>query len=161
MIILQTVLQELRHLNLSVYRRMIALMKDETRQFIFFPNELTESTSLMRNRQESMNDANDRAIRSAAAFYNTALAGCGTVILISNDAENQRKAREEGINSMRMKVYIQKYLQAYPDLMDLLAADSSTILPSKHQSVYPAHLSMGDILVGLKAKRYLRGTIRR
>jgi exosome complex exonuclease DIS3/RRP44 len=47
-IILQTVLQELRHLNLAVYRRLSELLKDETRSYIFYPNEVSVSTAILR-----------------------------------------------------------------------------------------------------------------
>ncbi len=44
----QTVLQELRHLNLSVYRRIVAILKDESRSFIFYPNEISVATTVLR-----------------------------------------------------------------------------------------------------------------
>lgn len=44
----QTVLQELRNLNLSVYRRVVALLKSDTRSFIFYPNELSVTTASQR-----------------------------------------------------------------------------------------------------------------
>ena len=47
-VILQTVLQELQHLNLAVYRRLLALMKDETRCYIFYPNEISTDTQTAR-----------------------------------------------------------------------------------------------------------------
>ena len=47
-VIPQTVLQELRNLNLSVYRRVVALLKSDTRSFIFYPNELSVNTASVR-----------------------------------------------------------------------------------------------------------------
>ena len=38
-VILQTVLQEIQHLDVSIYRRICALLQDETKSYIFFPNE--------------------------------------------------------------------------------------------------------------------------
>ena len=38
-VILQTVLQEIQHLNVAIYRRICALLQDETKSYIFFPNE--------------------------------------------------------------------------------------------------------------------------
>ena len=40
MVILQTVMQELKHLNNSVYLRLLELVKDSSRSFIFYPNEI-------------------------------------------------------------------------------------------------------------------------
>jgi hypothetical protein len=51
-VILQTVLEEVRHLNISVYRRLLALIQDESRAFIFFPNEICERTFAVRNQNE-------------------------------------------------------------------------------------------------------------
>lgn len=44
----QTVLQELRHLNLSIYRRVVAILKDVSRSFIFYPNEISVATTILR-----------------------------------------------------------------------------------------------------------------
>jgi exosome complex exonuclease DIS3/RRP44 len=48
LVVLQTVLQELRHLNHSVYQRVMTLMKDASKSFIFYPNEASTSTSILR-----------------------------------------------------------------------------------------------------------------
>ncbi len=47
-VVLQTVLQELRHLNVGIYRRLLALMQDESRSYIFFPNEHCSETTQQR-----------------------------------------------------------------------------------------------------------------
>jgi hypothetical protein len=47
-VVLQTVLQELKHLNTSVYRRMLELMKTPTKSFIFYPNEASYHTAVFR-----------------------------------------------------------------------------------------------------------------
>lgn len=43
-VILQTVLQEIQHLNVAIYRRICALLQDETKSYIFFPNEQVSGT---------------------------------------------------------------------------------------------------------------------
>lgn len=43
-VIPQTVLSELKKLNLSMERRLLSLLKDEKRSFIFFPNEMCATT---------------------------------------------------------------------------------------------------------------------
>ena len=52
---------------------------------------------------ESPNDRNDRAIRVAAAWYMKRVPGMPIVVL-TNDAENRRKALEMGINAMSVQV---------------------------------------------------------
>lgn len=43
-IIPQTVLSELKKLNLSIQRRLLSLLRNEKRSFIFFPNEMCTGT---------------------------------------------------------------------------------------------------------------------
>jgi len=52
---------------------------------------------------ESPNDRNDRAIRVAAAWYMRRVPGM-PIIVLTNDAENRRKALEMGINAMSVQV---------------------------------------------------------
>lgn len=47
-VLAQTVLLELKHLNLSVFRRVTELIKDTTRTFIVFANEHATSTVVLR-----------------------------------------------------------------------------------------------------------------
>lgn len=54
---------------------------------------------------ESPNNRNDRAIRVAAAWYAQKLPSM-PVLLISNDADNLRRARAEGLNAMGIQVSI-------------------------------------------------------
>jgi hypothetical protein len=40
--------QELKHLNLSVYKRIGNLLKDDSRSYIFYPNECSSETAVLR-----------------------------------------------------------------------------------------------------------------
>ena len=53
---------------------------------------------------ESPNDRNDRAIRTAAAWYDARLPPSMPVIFITNDADNLRKAQEAGLRAMTVQV---------------------------------------------------------
>jgi hypothetical protein len=60
--------------------------------FHYVPLNYTPSYPIMphpRNAKESVNDANDRAIRSASLYFKRMLEGTGNVVLITNDADNQ------------------------------------------------------------------------
>lgn len=95
---MQTVLQEVRHIDVSVYRRLMLLVKDEGRNYIFCPNEVSAEITSQRLRGESDNDFNDRLIRRGASAYveliqsraqeGGAFSGC-KAFLISNDVENR------------------------------------------------------------------------
>jgi hypothetical protein len=73
LVVMQTVLQELRGLSLAVYRRVMALMKDESKSFIFYPNEQSADSVVHRLLTESDNDFNDRLIRHGAMVFHLAL----------------------------------------------------------------------------------------
>lgn len=47
-VIVQTVLQELKHLNANVHTRIMELMKDSSRSFIFYANEMSTDTATSR-----------------------------------------------------------------------------------------------------------------
>ena len=51
---------------------------------------------------ESINDRNDRAIRIAAAWYAELLPSM-PILLITNDADNLRRSRLEGLNAMSIQ----------------------------------------------------------
>ncbi len=62
-----------------------------------------------------------------------------------------------------MREYVEQYLHQYPELGDLLAADSSSpssACLSTLASPYPAHLDMSAVLLGLRNKTLLKGTLR-
>ena len=53
----------------------------------------------IRNAKETINDANDRAIRSSCLFFQKMVDGYGGVVLVTNDTDNQvgRKKRSNVI----------------------------------------------------------------
>lgn len=60
--------QEVRHNNLSLFRRLKQLLKEDARVFIFFANEHHCETFPGEIKGESPNDRNDRAIRIATSW---------------------------------------------------------------------------------------------
>jgi hypothetical protein len=64
---------QVRHRNLSVYNRLLSLLKDSSRRFFLFSNEHNKDTFTAHRPGESPNDRNDRAIRKCAAWYGTHL----------------------------------------------------------------------------------------
>ena len=167
-IVLQTVLQELCHLNLSVYRRLLALLKDTNKQFVYYANDASSFTKTSRSRGETINDCNDRAIRSSTHYYQSVLkatesgSSCSAVLL-TNDADNRKKARAEGLQCYGMRDYVDSFLSKYPEIRDVLSADSlsnSALLSGLSSYSYPPHLSPQELSAGLKGSRFHRGTLR-
>ena len=62
-IVLQTVLEEVRHRSSPIYKRLRDIIGDPNRNFYVFINEHHKDTYIERNRGETANDRNDRAIR--------------------------------------------------------------------------------------------------
>lgn len=67
-IVTQTVLEEVKHRNLAVARRLQSLLADHSRRFILFANEHQRATYAHPRDGETPNDRNDRAIRDVAAW---------------------------------------------------------------------------------------------
>ena len=63
---------------------------------------MCRDTYIKQNDGESPNDRNDRAIRVAAAWYTQRLPGV-EVLLLTNDADNRRKALAEGVKAMSVQ----------------------------------------------------------
>ena len=62
------VVQEARHNNLSLLRRLKQLLNDDSRVFVFFANEHHSQTFPPEIKGEAVNDRNDRAIRIATSW---------------------------------------------------------------------------------------------
>lgn len=68
---------------------------------------------------------------------------------------------------MCMRKYVEKFVNQYPELLDLVANDVTTMDASISSNInkvtndlYPPHLGMTEILQGLKSRKYLKGIIR-
>uniref|UniRef100_A0A8C0FBB0 Protein DIS3 homolog n=1 Tax=Bubo bubo TaxID=30461 RepID=A0A8C0FBB0_BUBBB len=127
-IVLQTVLQEVRNRSAPVYKRIRDVIQNPEKHFYSFTNEHHRETYIEQGRGESSNDRNDRAIRVAVKWYNEHLKKIEDeekiqVIFLTNDRTNKEKALEEGITAYTCEEYI-KSLTANPDLVDRLACVS-------------------------------------
>lgn len=104
-IVLQTVLEEVRNRSLPLYNRLRALTKSDEKRFYVFHNEFRQETYVKRLQGEIINDRNDRAVRRACSWYKSHLAAAvgGTatklpeIVMISDDRDNLVKAKKEGI----------------------------------------------------------------
>uniref|UniRef100_A0A1A8PEA2 Exosome complex exonuclease RRP44 n=1 Tax=Nothobranchius pienaari TaxID=704102 RepID=A0A1A8PEA2_9TELE len=165
-IILQTVLQEVRHRSAPVHKRLKDIIHEKEKHFYTFTNEHHRETFIERQPGESANDRNDRAIRVAVKWYSKHLQTLESgpdglkVVLLTNDQGNKQKAEENGMVAFKFEEYI-KSLLANPELVDLLALsndDKNEITSSK--VLFPEHLPLSRIQVGIKSGSYLQGTFR-
>lgn len=157
-IVLQIVLEELRNRSLPLYNRLIGLTKSDEKRFYVFFNEFRLETYVARESGETVNDRNDRAVRKAVNWYAEHLgksAGKGktvpAIVMLSNDRDNLRKAKEDGIAASSLRDYVQT-LENADELIDMIpetqAEVSRTRQPGEH--LYPEYLSMSKMMTGVK-----------
>ncbi|KAL1838003.1 hypothetical protein VTJ49DRAFT_3151 [Mycothermus thermophilus] len=158
-VVLQTVLEELRNRSLPLYNRLVSLTKSDEKRFYVFFNEFRLETHVARLEGESVNDRNDRAVRRAVAWYSQHLARTGAkkvpaVVMLSNDRENLRKAKEEGILASSLRGYVSQLkdgdslLDMVPDTEDHDDVSSKDRRPG--QPLYPEYFSMSKMMTGVK-----------
>ncbi|CAL8362508.1 unnamed protein product [Boreogadus saida] len=163
-IILQIVLQEVRHRSAPVYKRLKDIIHEKEKHFYTFTNEHHRDTFIEREPGESANDRNDRAIRVAVKWYShhldTAESDGLKVVLITNDQGNKEKAEESGLLVYKCEDYI-KSLLANPELVDRLAlTNDETKDISSSKVLFPEHLPLSRIQMGIKSGTFLQGTFR-
>lgn len=179
-IVLQVVLEELRGRSLPLYNRLIALTKSDEKRFYVFFNEFRLETYVVRDPGESVNDRNDRAVRKSVRWYAEHLARSApraknlpAVVMLSNDRDNLRKARDEGLAAESLGEYVQG-LENADELVDMIPETQPEVTrlrkPGEH--LYPEYYSMSRMMTGVKGSllhqgifnvspyNYLEGSIR-
>ncbi|XP_030817141.1 exosome complex exonuclease RRP44 [Camarhynchus parvulus] len=164
-IVLQTVLQEVRNRSAPVYKRIRDVIQNKEKHFYSFTNEHHRETYIEQKRGETANDRNDRAIRVAVKWYNEHLKKVEDeekiqVIFLTNDRINKEKALEEGITAYTCEEYI-KSLTANPELVDRLACVSDEGKEIEGgKIIFPEHIPLSKLQQGIKSGIYLQGTYR-
>ncbi|KAF2496072.1 RNB-domain-containing protein [Lophium mytilinum] len=167
-IVLQTVLEEVKNRSLPLYHRLISLTKNEDKRFFVFFNEFRLETHVGRDRGESINDRNDKAVRRAVQWYGEHLqeamrarksARCPTVVMISDDKENLRKAKVEKIPALTLTDYVSG-LENAEQLLDMVSAgkEQREVKSGKVELIYPEYYSMSKMITGVKAGTMHQGT---
>ncbi|KAG6000345.1 hypothetical protein E4U54_001445 [Claviceps lovelessii] len=155
-IILQTVLEELKNRSLPLYNRLIGLTKSEDKRFYVFFNDFRLETYVNREPNETVNDRNDRAVREAVKWYGEHLgrnkaAKVPAIVMLSDDQENLRKAREQNLNAVSLRTYV-KSLEGGEKLLDLVAeSQSQGGFQKPSQMLYPEYYSLSKMMTGVKA----------
>ncbi|KAH9927369.1 RNB-domain-containing protein [Amylocystis lapponica] len=172
-ILLQTVIEEVRHRSLPLYNRLKALVKAEDKQFWIFYNEYRSETAIVREEGETPNDRNDRGIRKATSWYNEHVSlarppirgqpvrAIPKIVLLTDDVANRQKAEKQGLSCVSVRRYVEG-MQESSRLLDLLSeAGSEDIEPTKavaaRQALYPDYLPMSMLLAGIKSGQLHQG----
>ncbi|EXJ96494.1 hypothetical protein A1O1_01620 [Capronia coronata CBS 617.96] len=176
-IILQTVLEELKNRSLPLYNRLMSLTRSEEKRFYLFFNEFRSETAVRRADGETINDRNDRSVRNAAAWYTSHLARATkkppVIVVLTNDQDNRRKAKKEGINALSLREYVEG-LDDADRLLDMVSqsAEGQESRALQGELFYPEYYSMSRMMTGIKAGtlhqgvfsvspyNYLEGTVK-
>lgn len=156
-IVLQTVLEELRNRSLPLYNRLMGLTKSEDKRFYVFYNDFRLETYVNREPNESVNDRNDRAIRLAVKWYGEHLARTRAkrvpaIVMLSDDQDNVRKAQAQGLNASLLAQYVQG-LEGGEKLLDMVAESQGRGggFNKAAQMLYPEHYTLSRMMTGVKA----------
>lgn len=161
-IILQTALEELRNRSLPLYNRLISLTKSEEKHFYVFFNDFRLETHVFREKGETINDRNDRAIRKAVGWYQDHLQKAlksnkrsktvPAIVMLSDDKENLRKARAENINACSLSNYVSG-LDDADRLLDMIDASrqGQEARGSTAEQIYPIYYTLSKMMTGIRA----------
>ncbi|KAG8625697.1 hypothetical protein KVT40_006098 [Elsinoe batatas] len=165
-IVLQTVLEEVKNRSLPLYHRLISLTKNEDKRFYIFFNEFRRETHVLRNAAETINDRNDRAVRVAVAWYQNHIRAavsergsrrCPAIVMLSDDRDNLKKAKAEGIEGASLRTYVEELPDA-DRLLDMVSEAKERRDSKPGDMLYPEYFSMSKMLTGIKAGTLHQGT---
>lgn len=156
-IILQTVLEELRNQSLPLYNRVLALTKSDEKHFCLFFNDFRLDTYVTRYEGESINDRNDRAVRQAVKWYGEHLErevkstrnarAAPLIVMLSDDRESLKRAKAEKIVACTLSDYVSG-LEDADRLLDLINESRNDHLSKAPASreMYAGYYPMSKIL---------------
>ncbi|KAI5707300.1 hypothetical protein M8J75_016503 [Diaphorina citri] len=156
-ILVQTILQEVKHRSSSVYKRLKDLISNPSRKFYVFVNEHHYETYVEQEPGESVNDRNDRALRRVATWYEEHLESAVRVILLSEDVRNRDLATQSGLLTSSIEGYISTLSNGEP-LLDKLSKKEAVVETSVKDSLYPLHATPSEIHAGIKNQSLLQGS---
>ena len=168
-IILQTVLEELRNRSLPLYNRVIGLTRSEDKHVYVFFNDFRLETYVIRERDESINDRNDRAVRRAVKWYSDHLQEaikaskakkqCPTIIMLTDDKENLKKAKIDNISACSLSEYASG-LDDADRLLDMITVsrEGQEARNAAAEQLYPDYFSISKMMTGIRAGTLHQGT---
>ncbi|KAI5206667.1 hypothetical protein AUEXF2481DRAFT_9194 [Aureobasidium subglaciale EXF-2481] len=167
-IVLQTVLEEVKNRSLPLYHRLISLTKNDGKRFYVFFNDFRLQTYVTREEKETINDRNDRAVRRAVKWYAEHLeeavskrksVRCPSIVMLSDDRDNLRKSKIDGITGLSLRDYVSG-LDDSERLLDMVSTGHEQRVgkQTKGELLYPDYLSVSKMITGVKAGTMHQGT---
>ncbi|CAL4156656.1 unnamed protein product, partial [Meganyctiphanes norvegica] len=161
-IVPQTVIQEIKHRSLPIYKRMRDIIETSSKRFYVFTNEHHGDCYVEREEKESANDCNDRAIRVTCWWYKQHFNLVGqNIVLLTNDKDNRDKAREMEVEAYTVHEYVSSLKDA-PGLLDKVAQAQEDMEEdaSIQRFIYEPHWSNEKIRAGLKSGKLRQGSLK-
>ena len=165
LVLLRTVDNEVASNSRPIHDRVRSLLTSHPHCYTF-ENEHHSGASIVDQPGESPNDRNDRAIRKATDWYtNHTVDSRGTkpsVVLLTNDRDNQRKARTAGLHCLSVYDFVQQHAVTHPALVPMLAAvmQEDRERQQRQSWEYQPWLSAAEVQTGLLAGRLHKGTFK-
>jgi exosome complex exonuclease DIS3/RRP44 len=154
-IILQSVLDEVRKKNLQIYLRLKQLIS--SKNCYIFTNIFNKHTYAQRKIGETNEEYQDRLVRIAVNWYNKHLNDVIACILITDFQVTKNNAINENIFACLVKDCVQDMVNN-KNLVDKLSMknEDGQTLP-KDQFLYPEHLNLTKIHEGITENRLFQG----
>ena len=153
-IILQTVLQEVRQERLIVYKRIRDTVSNPDKCFYVFSNEHHKDTYYKGESEDRVNEAVIKTVKWYGAHFLKASIQA-EVVLLTGDEAGRDRARKEGITAYAVFEYCEAL--ECPGIVDKLSK-STDATTAKSQIIFPEHLSVSKIHSGIKTNKLLQGT---
>lgn len=162
-IIPQIVLEEVKNRSFPIYQRVRSLVKAADKRFIVFHNEFHEDTYVVREKGETINDRNDRAIRKCAKWFFDHLNTNNSktpvdVVFVCDDRDNRTKALKEGINAKSLEEYVESMPNG-DELRDLIPTESESFDKHAAEISFPEYYSNSRNMAGIKNGTLYQGVL--
>ena len=154
-IVLQSVLDEVRRRNLQIYLRLKQLIS--SKNCYVFTNVFNKHTYTQRKIGESNEEYQDRLVCVAVNWYNKHLNDAIACILLTDYLAIKNTAINAGVFACLVKDYVQD-MTNNQNLIDKLSmkGENSETLP-EDQFIYPEHLTLAKIHEGITENRLFQG----
>ncbi|KAK3819830.1 MAG: hypothetical protein J3Q66DRAFT_311579 [Benniella sp.] len=157
-IVLQTVLEEVRHLSLPIHKRVRDMINNKEKRFYVFSNEHHRETFIEKLKDETPNDRNDRAIRTSTKWYEKHIQHLKPkvgVVMMTDDVANRDKATADGLQAVSVRRYIEAL--GNTELLDIIS--DAKELDDGQETLYEEHLSPAHLSNGIKGGKYYQGKL--
>lgn len=162
LIFLQTVVSGVHLQSLRHYRKVLALIRDESKASVFFPNEFSSKTFLTRQSSDSVQDFRANLAFKAANWYYEHLGGQKPVVIITEDQELVKRLASQRLEIfvLTLKDYLTRFWPNLPKLLETYESISESLASkATDNDDYTDYLKQEVIEAGLRQGRLCQGKL--